>query len=82
MDIRGDQLYIKVNDEFIDRYFHFRWNLEEFAKLNINEIYFRNDDFDKPIKIYTNPRDIKDYGLSYIEFNNGLMVRSNNRLIK
>ena len=81
MDIRGHQLYINVTDDFKYREFYLQWNMTRFIRLNIDDIYFRNNNFDKPVRIRTHKNHVKEYGLSYVEFNEGLVVRSNNRII-
>lgn len=81
MDIRGHQLYINVTEDFKYREFYLQWNMTRFIRLNIDDIYFRNNNFDKPVRIRTHKNHVKEYGLSYVEFNEGLVVRSNNRII-
>lgn len=81
MDIRGHQLYINVTEDFKYREFYLQWNMTRFIRLNIDDVYFRNNNFDKPVRIRTHKNHVKEYGLSYVEFNEGLVVRSNNRII-
>ena len=81
MDIRGHQLYINATEDFKYREFYLQWNMTRFIRLNIDDIYFRNNNFDKPVMIRTHKNHVKEYGLSYVEFNEGLVVRSNNRII-
>ena len=81
MDIRGHQLYINVTEDFKYREFYLQWNMTRFIRLNIDDIYFRNNNFDKPVRIRTHKNHVKEYGLSYVEFNEGLVVRSNNKII-
>lgn len=80
MDIRDHQLYINVTEDFKYREFYLQWNMTRFIRLNIDDIYFRNNNFDKPVRIRTHKNHVKEYGLSYVEFNEGLVVRSNNRI--
>lgn len=80
MDIRGHQLYINVTEDFKYREFYSMANMYRFIKLGFDDIYFRNDNFDKPVMIHTLKNHVKEYGLSYVEFNEGLVVWSNNRI--
>lgn len=81
VDIRGYQLYINVTEEFKIREFYLQWNMTRFLRLDIYEIYFRNNNFDKPVRIHTHRNYIKEVGSNYMEFNEGLVVWSNNRII-